>query len=391
VLEGDRLMEIHYGHPSQEKMVGNIYRGRVKDVLPGLGSAFVDVGERENLFLSLSELNDAHVRSKGYKPWQPNMPIAKLLKPGDMITLQVRREGIGNKNPQGTMKISIPGRFWVYLPTENRFGVSRRIESVRDQRRIRRIARTISRPGEGLIARTAAQWAREEDLQHDHELLVETWETVLAAVNAAKKPGLVYKSMGLVQSMLRDRLDPKTKEVVVDSPFFHEKILTFLDFMKMSDFKGRVRLHTGDTPLFASARIEEQIQASLSRQVPLDGGGSLVFDETEALIAVDVNTGGDVRHKNQQAAIVNTNLEAATELARQLRLRQVSGIIVVDFVDMEDPKNVHSLINRLTEELKKDRVPTDFVDMTALGLVEITRKRRGESLADMLESADFNA
>lgn len=384
-------MEIHYGHPSQEKMVGNIYRGRVKDVLPGLGSAFVEVGERDNLFLSLSELNDAHIRAKGFKPWQPNMPIAKLLSPGDLLTLQVRREGIGDKNPQGTMKISLPGRFWVYLPTEDRFGVSRRIETVRDQRRIRRVARALSRPGEGLIARTAAQWARDEDLEHDHELLVETWESVSSAAQTSSKPRLLFKGMGLVQSVLRDRLAPETKEVVVDSPFFHEKILTFLDYMKMSDYKGRVRLHTGDAPLFSAARVEEQIQASLSRRVPLAGGGSLVFDETEALIAVDVNTGGDVRHRNQQAAILNTNLEAATELARQLRLRQVSGIIVVDFVDMESPENVQKLVDRLNEELKKDRVPTDYVDITALGLVEITRKRRGESLADKLENADFDA
>lgn len=384
-------MEIQYGHPSQEKIVGNIYHGRIEDVLPGLGSAFVDVGEKKNLFLSQSELNDQLLVEKGFKPWQANIPIAKLLRPGQMVTLQIRREGIGDKNPQGTMKISIPGRFWVYLPTENRLGVSRRIESVRDQRRIRRITRGMNRPGEGMIARTAAQWASQEDLERDHGLLVETWEGVATAAKQAQRPRLLYKSMGMVQSTLRDRLDPEMREVIVDSPFFHEKILSFLDFMKMSEYKDHIRVHSGNGPLFATSKVEEQIQASLSRRVPLAGGGSLVFDETEALIAVDVNTGGDVRHRNQQAAIVNTNLEAATELARQLRLRQVSGIIVVDFVDMEDPKNVQRLIEKVKEELKKDRVPADFVDMTALGLVEITRKRRGESLADMLEGARFEA
>lgn len=391
LLDSDRLMEIHYGHPSQEKMVGNIYSGRVEDVLPGLGSAFVDVGEKQNLFLSQGELNDQILVEKGFKPWQANIPIAKVLKPGQMITLQVRRDGIGDKNPQGTMKISLPGRFWVYLPTEDRLGVSRRIESVRDQRRIRRIARAIKRPGEGMIARTAARWASQADLERDHALLVETWDSVSSAAKSARKPRLLYKTMGMVQSILRDRLDPETKEVIVDSPFFHEKILTFLDYMRMSEFKDRIRVHEGKRPLFAGSRIEEQIQASLARRVPLAGGGSLVFDETEALIAVDVNTGGDVRHRNQQDAILNTNLEAASELARQLRLRQVSGIIVVDFVDMEDPKNVQRLIDKVKAELKKDRVPADFVDMTALGLVEITRKRRGESLADMLDGAQFEA
>lgn len=384
-------MEIQYGHPTQEKLVGNIYRGRVQDVLPGLGSAFIDIGEGKNLFLSLGEINDRLIVEKGYKPWQGNLPIAKLLRPGDMVTIQVRREGIGDKNPQGTLKVSLPGRFWVYLPMEARLGVSRRIEAVRDQRRIRRVAREISRSGEGAIARTAARWASKPALERDHALLVETWETVAAAANGTKKPRLLYKGMGMVQGVLRDRLDPETREVVVDSPFFYEKIFTFLDYMRMSEYKDRVKVYEGKKPLFESSRVEEQIQASLSRRVPLAGGGSLVFDETEALIAVDVNTGSDVRHRNQQEAILNTNLEAASELARQLRLRQVSGIIIVDFVDMEKPKDVQAVIEKVREELKKDRVPTDFVDMTALGLVEITRKRRGESLADMLENARFEA
>ena len=384
-------MEIQYGHPTQEKLVGNIYRGRVQDVLPGLGSAFVDVGEGKNLFLSLGEINDAVILDKGFKPWQGNLPIAKLLKPGDMVTIQVRREGIGDKNPQGTLKISLPGRFWVYLPTEARLGVSRRIEAVRDQRRIRRVARELTRQGEGAIARTAARWASQADLERDHGLLVETWETVAAAANGARKPRLLFKGMGMVQGILRDRLDPETKEIIVDSPFFREKILSFLDYMRMSEYKDRVHMYEGSKPLFENAKIEEQIQASLARRVPLAGGGSLVFDETEALIAVDVNTGGDVRHKNQQEAILNTNLEAASELARQLRLRQVSGIIIVDFVDMEKPAHVQAVVQKVRDELKKDRVPTDFVDITALGLVEITRKRRGESLADMLENADFEA
>ncbi len=384
-------MEIYYGHPSQEKLVGSIYRGRVEDVLPGLGSAFVDIGERRSLFLSRNELSDRLLDKAGVKPWQSDVPITKILSKGQMLTLQVRREGIGNKNPQGTMKISLPGRFWVYLPNEERLGVSRRVENVRDQRRIRKIARTLKRPHEGMIARTASKWASEEDLKRDFRLLVETWDGVKKVAENAKKPRLLYKGMGLVQTVLRDRLDPNTEEVIVDSPFFREKILSFLDYMKMSDYKDRIRTYEGKGTLFKTFRIEEQIQQSLSRRVSLAGGGSLVIDETEALIAIDVNTGGDVRHRNQHVAILNTNLEAAEEIARQLRLRQISGIIIVDFVDMENPKDVHQVIDKVKSELKKDRVSADFVDMTALGLVEITRKRQGESLADMLEGAKFDA
>ncbi len=384
-------MEIYYGHPSQEKLVGNIYRGRVEDVLAGLGSAFVDIGERRSLFLSRNELNDSLLDAAGVKPWETEVPITKILRQGQMLTLQVRREGIGNKNPQGTSKISLPGRFWVYLPNEERIGVSRRVESVREQRRIRKIARSLRRPHEGMIARTASKWASREELERDFRLLLETWDGVTVAAERASKPRLLYKGMGLVQTILRDRLTPDTEAVIVDSPFFREKISTFLEYMQMSDYTDRVRAHQGEEPLFRKYDIEEQIQRSLSRRVNLAGGGSLVIDETEALIAIDVNTGGDVRHRNQHAAILNTNLEAAEEIARQLRLRQISGIIIVDFVDMENLKDVHRIIEKMKEELKKDRVSADFVDMTALGLVEITRKRQGESLADMLDGAKFEA
>jgi len=384
-------MEIYYGHPSQEKLVGNIYRGRVEDVLPGLGSAFVDIGERRSLFLSRNELDDRFLDEVGVKPWQSDVPITKILRQGQMLTLQVRREGIGRKNPQGTTKISLPGRFWVYLPNEQRLGVSRRVESVRDQRRIRRIARALKRPQEGMIARTASKWASDEDLERDFRLLVETWDGVKAVAEKGSKPRLLYKGMGLVQTVLRDRLDPDTEAVIVDSPFFREKILSFLDYMQMLSYKDRIRTHEGKDALFSKYRVEEQIQKSLSRRVSLAGGGSLVIDETEALIAIDVNTGSDVRHRNQHAAILNTNLEAANEIARQLRLRQISGIIIVDFVDMENPKDVSRVIEKVKAELKSDRVSADFVDMTALGLVEITRKRQGESLADMLENAKFDA
>lgn len=391
ILEGDRLMEIYYGHPSQEKIVGNVYKGRVEDVLPGMGSAFVNVGEKQSLFLSQGEINDALLLKHGFKPWQGPAPIGKVVRAGDILVVQVRRAGIGSKNPQGTTKISLPGRFWVFLPTEDRLGVSRRIESVREQRRLRRVAREVKKEGEGLIARTAAQSASDEDLARDYNFLAETWAGVEAAARSAPAPQLLYKGMGLVQTVLRDRLLPDVSEIIVDSPFFHEKILSFLEYMNMSEYENRVRLHREKTPLFEHHHVEEQIQETQSRRVKLAGGGFIVIDETEALTAIDVNTGSDVRHKNQQAAILNTNLEAADEVARQLRLRQISGIIVVDFVDMETPEHIQRVTDRVKEGLKNDRVSADFIDITALGLVEITRKREGESLAGMLENANFDA
>ncbi len=384
-------MEIYYGHPTQERIVGNIYKGRVEDVLPGMGAAFVDVGERKSLFLPQGEINDRILKEHGFKPWHGAAPIEKILRPGQSLILQVRRGEIGTKNPQGTTKISLPGRFWVYLPTEDRLGVSRRIESVRKQRQLRRIARELKKEGEGMIARTAAQWASRDELAHDYQLLAETWREIEAAAQRSSAPQLLYKTMGLVQTVLRDRLLPDVHEVVVDSEFFREKIISFLDYMHMEEYKDRIRVHRDKTPLFEHYHIEEQIQETRSRRVNLAGGGFIVIDETEALTAIDVNTGGDVRHRTQQAAILNTNLEAVKEIARQLRLRRISGIIIVDFVDMESQQHIQKMIDAIKAELRKDRVSADFIDITPLGLVEITRKREGESLAGMLEGAEFDA
>lgn len=391
LVEDDRLMEIYYGHPSQERLVGNIYKGRVEDVLPGMGSAFVDVGEEKSLFLSRGEISNVVLKRRGFRPWKGSTPIQKILRAKQSLVLQIRREGIGTKNPQGTTKISLPGRFLVFLPNEDRMGISRRIENVRAQRNLRRIARDLKQPGQGLIIRTVAQWASEEDLKRDYQLLHDTWISIEKAARSSSAPQLLHKAMGLVQTILRDRLLPDTEEVIVDSKFFLEKIYAFLDYMHMEDYRGRIRLHRGKKPLFEEYGVELQIREIQSPRVDLRGGGFLVISETEALTTVDVNTGGDVRHRNQQAAILSTNLEAAEEIARQLRLRQISGIIIVDFVDMSDSSYETRLVEKIREELRKDRVSADFIDITRLGLVEITRKREGESLADLLENAEFGA
>ncbi len=384
-------MEMHYGHPSRENIVGNIYKGRVQDVLPGLGSAFVDVGAGETLFLSAGEINNAMRISSGYGPRKRQVGINKLVRSQQEIIIQVRRAGIGSKNPQGTTKISLPGRYWVYLPKEDRIGISRRIPKGRTYRRLRRTASKLIGNGEGLIARTAAQWANRSELKRDYNRLVETWNAIEKASQRSSAPKLLYKAMGVVQTILRDRISPDVKEVVVNSRVFEEKMISFLRYENMERYEQLIDVYEGDTPLFAKYEIEGQIDDMLGRRVSLRGGGFLVIDETEALTAIDVNTGSDVRHPSQSAAILNANLQAAEEIARQLRLRKISGIIIVDFVDMEDPSHIDKLIMRVKELLNEDRVPADFIDLTGLGLIEITRKCEGESLADMLENAEFEA
>lgn len=373
-------MEIHYDHP--ERLLGNIYKGIVRDILPGIGSAFVDVGLDQKLFLSIKELSDGLWREKRGR----QVPqIQKLLKSGQNIILQVKREGIGTKNPQGTMKISLPGRYWVFLPTDERLGVSRRVTDEQESRRLKKIAKKLKREGEGLIARTAAQGTSEEDLERDFNYLLGTWKGIEEQAKRAKAPALLYRGVNLVRAFLRDRLLEDVQRVVVDSEETYQEIRDFLDYMHMEEFLHRVELYRGKRPLFEARHVEEQLRESLQPRVRLPGGGSLVIAETEALTAIDVNTGSDVRYQDQQLAILNTNLEAAVEIPRQLRLRKLSGIIIADFVDMKRRDHIEKVIRKLQEELKKDRVPADFVDITQLGLIEMTRKREGESLAGMLE------
>ena len=384
-------MEIYYGHPAQEKIVGNIYHGRVEDVLPGLGSAFIDIGEKQSLFLSQGEISEAILDKKKIKTRRGVTSIDKILRRGERLIIQVRRGGIGTKNPQGTTKISLPGRFWVFLPTEDRMGTSRRIINEKEETRLRKIAQSLKRSSEGLIIRTAAQQASRDDLERDFRFLASTWKRIEETAASGSEPRLLYRGMGLVQSILRDRLLPNVREVVVDSVRLHEKILQFLDYMKMDEYAEKIRHYEGKASLFAMNDVERQIQQTFSRRVDLEGGGHLTIDETEALTVIDVNTGGDIRHRNQEAAILNANIEAAEEIPRQLQLRKISGIIVVDFVDIENASDMNKVIARLQEGLNRDRMPANYIDTTALGLVEITRKREGESLADMLEHADFQA
>jgi ribonuclease G len=374
-------MEIYYEGSGHENLVGNIYKGVVKDVLGGLGSAFVDIGEGKNLFLSLKEINDFMLKSKGYRRFD-QVPIQKILKSGQSIMLQVKRAGIGSKNPQGTTRISLAGRYWVFLPKDSRLGVSRRIERRRQINRLKRIAQRLKRPDEGLIARTAAKEASVEDLERDFNFLLGTWKGIEEEAFRASAPKLLYRGLGLVKSIIRDRLLEDVQWVIVDhEPTYHE-ILDFLDYMRMREYRKRIALYEGSQELFDHRGVTEQLKEILKKEVPLKGGGRLVIEETEALTSIDVNTGGNVHHRDQELAILNTNLEAAKEIPRQLRLRKISGIIIIDFVDMKRKDYINKVIALLKEELKKDRMPTDFIDITGLGLVEITRKREGESLME---------
>ncbi|MFP4589301.1 MAG: Rne/Rng family ribonuclease [Candidatus Bipolaricaulota bacterium] len=385
LTEDGTLTEIFYENPQRRDLVGNIYKGRVEDVLSGLGSAFVDVDESESLFLSQNEINDAILRSRGFDPGGYPPRIHEVIREGESLIVQVRREGIGSKNPQATTKISLPGRFWVFLPKDQRLGISRRIDNQRKIDWLKGIARDLKEENEGLIARTASLDADREDLERDFNFLLGTWKGIEEEAHNTSPPATLHESVNLTRRVIRDRLLGDVDRVVVESERAYEDVLDYLHYLRLDQFDDIVELYQDSGPLFEKYGITEQIQRSLEREVPLGSGGYLVIDETEALTAIDVNTGSNVDHKNQAKAILNTNLAAAEEIPRQLRLRKISGIIIVDFVDMHKRNHQQQVIQKLKNNLRDDRVPADFIDMTGLGLVEITRKREGESLSDMLE------
>jgi len=385
IMEDGKLVEIFYEDFQQDKLVGNIYKGKVEDVLSGLGSAFVDVGEEQSLFLSRSEINQAILRSRGFDPNEYPPLINKVIHENESLIVQVKRGGIGTKNPQGTTKVSLPGRYWVFLPKDSRLGISRRITKDKEVQRLKDVARNLKEENEGLIARTASENASTEDLKRDFNFLLGTWKGIEEEATKVKSPHLLHSHAGMVRTIIRDRLLEDVDKVLTNSKTVYEDILDYIHYLRMDDFQDTIHLYQEDTPLFKRYGVENQLRRCLKREVSLDSGGYLAIDETEALTAIDVNTGGNVNHKNQAQAILNTNLAAAEEIPIQLRLRKISGIIIVDFVDMYDNKDQQKVIDQLKESLREDRVPADFIDMTPLGLVEITRKREGESLADLME------
>ena len=389
LVEDGKLMEIYYEDPQRARLVGNIYKGSVSDVLSGISAAFVNVGESENLFLPTKELNSTFLKERNYRRGD-NIPIGKVVKGGQQLIIQVKREGIGQKNPQGTTRISLAGRYWVFLPMDERLGVSRRIESPDQAKRLKDIANDLKREGEGLIARTAAQDATKEDLERDFKFLLGTWKGIQDDAAKVSAPKLLYKGLGVVKEITRDRMIVDIDRVVVDSKKAYAELVEFLKYLHLDEYVDRIEHYRGRKPLFSVRGVENEIELCLQPRVPLPGGGSLIVAETEALTAIDVNTGSDTKHRNQEQAILNTNLEAAVEIPRQLRLRKISGIIVLDFIDMKEQKSINKVVRTLREELKKDRVPADYIDITALGLVEITRKREEESLQVMLSEGELN-
>ncbi len=376
LLEDRNLVELYIERPKRS-VVGNVYLGKVKDVLPGMQAAFVDVGLEKNAFLYVDEV----VTPEGLEGL-PRRDIQSLLRPGQQIMVQVLKDPMGTKGARVTTEVTLPGRFLVLMPFSEFVGVSRKLPD--DERdRLHDIIAPHVDQGLGVIVRTVAQGASERDLVSDLEFLLRLWKRVSHQARDGLAPEVIYTEMDLALRLVRDVLSEEYKRLLIDDKSTYEKVVSFLK--KTSPQLMRCVHHYKDrTPLFEGFDLQPAIDSALRRAVFLPSGGHITIDKTEALTAIDVNTGKFVGRKNLEETIFKTNLEAAEEVVRQLRLRDIGGIIVIDFIDMEDGFHRAELAQRLNQCLERDRTKTRVTEISKLGLIEMTRKNVTDGLYGML-------
>lgn len=379
ILEQGVTQELHIERTSGRGIVGNIYNGRVSRVLPGMQSAFVDIGLDRAAFLHVADIRNSMQEGDAVKP------IEKLLYEGNSIVVQVIKDAIGTKGARLSTQISLAGRLLVYLPQESYIGVSQRIEDNSEREMLREKLQQILPPEEkgGYIIRTMAETADDDDLRADLEYLHRLWHDIEQQSIVIAAPVLLYQDLDLSHRVLRDFVDDNTDRILVDSRENYHRLVRF-SRNYMTNIAERVTLYTGDRPLFDLYGVEEEIDKSLAKRVNLKSGGYVIIDQTEALTTMDVNTGGFVGVRNFDDTIFKTNLEAAQVIARQLRLRNLGGIIIIDFIDMDSEEHRNAVLAELKKALQKDRTRITINGFSALGLVEMTRKRTRESLAQVL-------
>ncbi|MFW6035527.1 MAG: Rne/Rng family ribonuclease [Halothermotrichaceae bacterium] len=382
ILENNQLADIIFEQETYEQIAGNIYRGRVKDVLPGMQAAFIDIGIDRNAFLHISDLYPL-LNEKQKKLRKDNkLGIQHVLQPGQEIMVQVTKEPIGTKGPKVTCKITIPGRYFVFMPFENRINISRKLKDPDERERLKKIAADLS--DNGLIIRTNSKGRNREELKMDLNYLDHYWEEVQNDYQRTKAPDLIYHHVGLITRVVRDYLSADVNKVVVDSSKDYQKILKLLK-RTAPHLRKKIRLYEKSKPIFNYYSIEKELTKMLDRKVWLDSGGYIIIDITEALVSIDVNTGKYTGKKNLQDTVFKTNLEAATEIARQLRIRDIGGIIIIDFIDMELKEHQNQVLQIFNQELEKDKTKTALLGLTQLGLVEMTRKKVREGFGELIQ------
>ncbi len=385
VLEGRSLIELHVERAKDDsnQIDGNIYRGRVKNVLPGMEAAFVDIGTPKNAVLYWGDVQND--RDDGIERDAGATRIEHLLRPGQTIVCQVTKNPIGLKGARLTEEVSLPGRFVVLVPNSSASGISKRLDD-RERRRLRSVLDDIRPEGHGLIVRTAADGVSADELRRDVDQLLENWREIDEKARRLSAPALLYSEPHLALRAIREELTEEYRGVVIDDPQLHELVRSYVGDIDAS-LADRVEYYdpaSESLPLFERNHVHEQLHKALDRKVWLPSGGSLIIERTEALTVIDVNTGKNVGSSSLEETVFRNNLEAAEEIARQLRLRDIGGIIVIDFIDMEVKSNRQEVTGTLRAALSRDKTPTQVFDISELGLVEMTRKRVGEGLVETL-------
>jgi len=385
MLEGRSLVEHYVSRAADDttQIDGNVYRGRVQNVLPGMEAAFVDIGIPKNAVLYRGDVRYDKDDIEGGASQQPR--IEDVLKAGQTILCQVTKNPIGAKGARLTQEVSLPGRFAVLVPNSSAFGISKRLGD-NERRRLRRIIDEVKPAGHGMIVRTAAEGASADELQRDVTALVEQWNAIEAEAKRSDAPGLLYREPELAVRILREELNPEYRGVVIDDLALYEQVRDYVAAVS-PELVDRVEYYDPEAeglPIFERYHVHEQLHKALDRKVWLPSGGSLIIERTEALTVIDVNTGKNVGKTNLEETVFRNNLEAAEEVARQLRLRDIGGIIVIDFIDMEVKENRDKVAAALRNALARDKTRTQVFNISELGLVEMTRKRISEGLLETL-------
>lgn len=386
-LEDGILVELYIERNSSRRVAGNIYKGKVINVLPGMQAAFVDIGLERNAFLYVDDViptKEVHGSSEDDLEDIGPVSIKDVLSEGQEVLVQVTKEPIGTKGARVISYITIPGRYLVLMPTVTYIGISRRINEDRERERLKKLTTALRPKDMGLIVRTAAEGKNEKEIAQDIGFLSRVWRRINEKAKRAKAPVLVYEDHDLVYRIVRDMFTEDVDRFVIDSKAQYDAVLDLLEILD-PHLKERVRLYRKNVNIFEYYGIENEIKKSLNRRVWLNCGGYLVVDETEALTSIDVNTGKYIGSTNLADTVLKTNLEAAKEIARQIRLRNLAGIIIVDFIDMESSEEQRKVIEEFEAAMRNDKSKTSVLGFTELGLLQITRKKVHEALSDVLE------
>lgn len=387
LLEGGQLTELYIERKKDISLVGNIYKGRVVRILPGMQSAFVDSGFEKTAFLHVADVHynfDYPAFGEDItEVLPPHLPIEELLQEGQDVLVQVSKDPIGTKGARVTSYITLPGRYLVLMPGVEHIGVSRRISDEDERRRLKELVSGIKPQGFGLIVRTASEGCTEEEIEKDIEFLMLLWENIQNKKQRVNSPHLLYSDLDLIFRSVRDLLGPEVRRLIIDSEAEYKRVVEFINtyFPKLS---SKIELYESAQPIFDFFGIELEIPRALERLVWLKSGGYIVIDQTEALTAIDVNTGKFVGKATLEDTILKTNLEAVKEIAYQIRLRNLGGIIIIDSIDMEKEENRKRVFSAFQEAMARDRVKSTILQVSELGLIEMTRKRVRESLGRIL-------